>query len=254
MYHSKLLLSCLYFTLINTENEFQTLVNYVTENINESVTYNLPINNNESVFTKSAEVQEYGQFDFIIVGAGSSGCVLANKLSKNGKWKILLLEAGTDDTNFSDIPGMAPYLLKSKMNWGYYSKPQTRCCQGMMNKQCFIPRGKVMGGSSTINFIMYTRGNKEDYNLWQQMGNDGWSYDEIEPHFRQLENWQTYGDLNLHGFEGPINCNRTAPESALKQPLSEALLSMGLKKLDYNGKSQFGFDEAVLNINFNKRV
>lgn len=73
---------------------------------------------------------EYGQFDFIIVGAGSSGCVLADKLSKNGKWKVLLLEAGSDDTKFSDIPGMASFLLKSKMNWGYYSKPQTRCCQG----------------------------------------------------------------------------------------------------------------------------
>lgn len=85
------------------------------------------------IYIKRADLYfflEYGQFDFIIVGAGSSGCVLANKLSKNGKWKVLLLEAGSDDTNFSDIPGMAPYLLKSKMNWGYYSKPQTRCCQG----------------------------------------------------------------------------------------------------------------------------
>ncbi|XP_019881598.2 alcohol dehydrogenase [acceptor] [Aethina tumida] len=254
MFYYKLLLTCSCFTFISTENEFQTLVNIVTKNIEDSETYNLPKNNNESVFTTSAEVQEYGQFDFIIVGAGSSGCVLADKLSKNGKWKVLLLEAGSDDTKFSDIPGMASFLLKSKINWGYYSKPQTRSCQGMVNKQCLIPRGKVMGGSSTINFMIYTRGNREDYNLWQQMGNDGWSYDEVEPYFRQLENWQTYGDLNLHGFGGPINCNRTAPATALKQPVSEALLSMGMKQLDYNGKSQLGFDEPVLNIDYNKRV
>lgn len=210
-------------------------------------------------------------YDFIIVGAGTAGCVVANKLAENKRWRILLLEAGGEDKEFSDIPGMSPYCYKSRMNWGYHTTPQITSCQGisvikyfdnifiviilgMINKQCTYVRGKVMGGSGTINGLAYTRGNKFDYDRWAEMGNIDWSFLKVESFFKDLEKWQTYGDLLYHGTSGPLNCNVTMPDSPLLLPVFEVLRLKGQREVDYNGKYQIGFSRTVYNVNFNKRV
>ncbi|CAH0561151.1 unnamed protein product [Brassicogethes aeneus] len=252
-----LLKLCVFFTIfgkIYLENNIEYLENVMIENQNAFTKYQLPLYNEELVKITSNKIIEYGNFDFIIVGAGTAGSALSKKLSKIKKWHILLLEAGGDETSFSDIPGASLYLYNSRMNWGYYTTPQSTACLGMIKRQCNYPRGKVMGGSSTINGLVYTRGNREDYDDWVKMGNLGWGQNEVLPYFMELEKWQTYGDLRYHGFNGDLNCNITLPDSNKFPYIHRALYERNLHEVDYNGNSQLGFSRSVTNVDFNKRV
>lgn len=113
------------------------------------------------------------QYDYIVIGAGSAGCVVANRLTEDSKTKVLLLEAGNPDTKPEiHIPAKCISLLGSEVDWGYFSEPEPY----LNNRKMFCPRGKVLGGSSSINFIMYVRGNHYNYDHWQALGNLGWSY------------------------------------------------------------------------------
>lgn len=116
------------------------------------------------------------EYDFIIVGAGSAGSVVANRLSRNSDWKVLLIEAGRPENYVMDVPVMATFFQFSNANWKYKMEPSSTVCLGMENRQCPCPRGKVVGGSSVINFMIYTRGNRRDYNCWEELGNSGWGY------------------------------------------------------------------------------
>ena len=122
------------------------------------------------------------EFDFIIVGAGSAGCVLANRLSADPKNKVLLLEAGPEDTNiWIHIPlGYGKNLTNRAVNWCFDSEPEVNA-DGKLD---YLARGKVLGGSSSINGMVYMRGQRQDYDLWAQMGCRGWSYEEVLPYFR----------------------------------------------------------------------
>jgi len=141
------------------------------------------------------------EFDYVIVGAGSAGCVLANRLSADGKNSVLLLEAGPKDTNlWIHVPLGYGKLFKAKsVNWMYQTEPEP----GLNGRTVFQPRGKVLGGSSSINGLLYVRGQREDYDRWRQHGNTGWGYDDVLPYFKKAENQQRGAD-DFHGVDGPL--------------------------------------------------
>src|SRR5450755_4768158 len=154
----------------------------------------------KAMSTNGASPREIGneilEFDYVIVGAGSAGCVLANRLSADGKNSVLLLEAGPKDTNpWIHVPLGYGRLFKEKaVNWMYQTEPEP----GLDGRTVFQPRGKVLGGSSSINGLLYVRGQHEDYDRWRQHGNLGWGYDDVLPYFKKAEN-QVRGADKYHG-------------------------------------------------------
>src|SRR6187200_2398074 len=140
-------------------------------------------------------------FDYIVVGAGSAGCVLANRLTASGRHRVLLLEAGGHDRHlWIHIPlGYGKLFADSRVNWLYKTEPEPE----LDNRQVIQPRGKVLGGSSSINGLLYLRGQPADYDHWRQLGNSGWSFDDVLPYFRRAEH-QERGEDALHGVGGPL--------------------------------------------------
>lgn len=181
------------------------------------------------------------EYDFIIVGAGSAGAVLANRLTENPKWNVLLLEAGASETYFMDIPICAHYLQALNINWNYKMEPSNSSCLGMRNNQCRAPRGKVMGGSSVLNFMIYTRGNRRDYDRWAELGNRGWSWDEVQPYFQKMERSQIPNrDKGYMGEHGPMSINYPKWRSPTAKAFIAANIESGAKYVDYNGARQCG--------------
>jgi choline dehydrogenase len=141
------------------------------------------------------------KYDYIIIGAGSAGCVLANRLSENPAHQVLLIEAGGPDKKLEiHIPAGYPKLHKSEVDWGYWTAPQAE----LLNRKIYLPRGKTLGGSSATNAMAYVRGNKEDYNDWAAFGNEGWSYQDILPFFKKSESNEDYSN-EFHGKTGELN-------------------------------------------------
>jgi choline dehydrogenase len=140
-------------------------------------------------------------YDYIIVGAGSAGCILANRLSASGQYSVLLLEAGrADDSFWFKIPvGFTKTYYNETYNWMYYSEPEKE----LDNRSLYCPRGKVQGGSGSINAMIYVRGQAQDYDDWAEAGNKGWSYRDVLPYFRKLES-HPLGNTEYHGANGPI--------------------------------------------------
>jgi len=178
-------------------------------------------------------------FDYIIVGAGSAGCVLANRLTESGQYKVLLLEAGGEDRNpWIHIPiGYAKHFVNPKINWLYETAPG----EEWVKRPVMQPRGKVVGGSSSINGMIYIRGQHEDYDHWRQLGNIGWSYEDVLPYFRKAENRETGAD-EFHGVGGPLHVS----DPHEKHPICEAFLAAAdnagyPKNRDFNGAAQEGF-------------
>ena len=139
-----------------------------------------------------AQPSDTPEFDYIIVGAGSAGCVLANRLSASGRHSVLLLEAGPKDSNiWIHVPLGYGKLFKAKsVNWMYQTEPEP----GLNGRSVFQPRGKVLGGSSSINGLLYVRGQHEDYDRWRQLGNTGWGFDDVLPYFKAAEDQQRGAD------------------------------------------------------------
>ena len=184
---------------------------------------------------KSTETLE---FDYVIVGAGSAGCVLANRLSADGKHSVLLLEAGPEDTNlWIHIPLGYGRLFKEKtVNWMYQTEPEP----GLNGRQVFQPRGKVLGGSSSINGLLYVRGQHEDYDRWRQRGNVGWGYDDVLPYFKKAEN-QTRGADSYHGTGGPLTVSDWRHDDPLSEAFVKAAVEAGIPfNKDFNGATQEG--------------
>ena len=140
-------------------------------------------------------------FDYIVVGAGSAGSVLANRLSANPRYKVLVLEAGRESHPWSRIPvGFAKLINNPAANWLYSSEPD----EGTGQRRIPIPRGKLLGGSSSINGMVFVRGQSQDYDTWAQLGNRGWSYREVLPIFRDMESYQGDADDEYRGRGGPL--------------------------------------------------
>lgn len=179
------------------------------------------------------------QFDFIIVGGGSAGCVLANRLSENPNNTVLLVEAGGSDRNpLFSIPLLAglAYWHKSS-NWNYTTTPQAH----LDGRQIKWPRGKVLGGSSTINGMMYMRGNAADYDQWAQTGLSGWAYQDVLPYFRRSESNPERPDDPFHGQDGPLRVKKAQGENPLYADFLAAGIAAGAAPNDdFNGRSQEG--------------
>lgn len=185
------------------------------------------------------------QYDFIVVGAGSAGAVVASRLSEIANWTVLLLEAGGDETEISDIPALAGFLQLSELDWKFQTqqRPDRAFCQAMIAERCNWPRGKVMGGSSVLNAMVYVRGNSRDYDSWEEQGNPGWAYKDILQYFTKSEdNRNPYlAGTKYHGKGGLL----TVQESPWRSPLSIAFIKagqeLGYENRDINGEIQTGF-------------
>jgi choline dehydrogenase len=178
------------------------------------------------------------EFDYVIVGAGSAGCVLANRLSADGKHSVLLLEAGPEDTNlWIHVPLGYGKLFKDKtVNWMYQTEPEP----GLDGRTVFQPRGKVLGGSSSINGLLYVRGQHEDYDRWRQHGNAGWGFADVLPYFKKAENQQRGAD-DFHGAGGPLPVSDLGHPDALSAAFIKAAAETGIpENPDFNGVSQEG--------------
>ena len=181
-------------------------------------------------------------YDYIIVGAGSAGCVLANRLSEDGKSKVLLIEAGGKDRNpWLHIPvGYFKTIHKPNLGWGYKTDPEPN----MAGREILWPRGRVLGGTSSINGLIYIRGQSEDYDHWRQLGNAGWSWDDVLPYFKKAENQaatnQPKSDA-LHNSGGLLTVSDYPDHHKLSEAFVEGAAQVGIpRNNDFNGPKQDG--------------
>jgi choline dehydrogenase len=177
-------------------------------------------------------------YDYIIIGAGSAGCVLANRLSEDPSVKVLLLEAGgRDNRKEIHIPVAFSKLFKGPCDWTYFTEPEPQ----LGNRALYWPRGKVLGGSSSINAMIYIRGHRADYDQWRDLGNPGWGYADVLPYFKKSED-QEHGASEYHGASGPLHVR----DLRTVNPLADAFIAAGeeagfQRNPDFNGASQEGF-------------
>jgi len=177
-------------------------------------------------------------YDFIVTGAGSAGAVVASRLSESGRHTVLLLEAGPPDTNpWIHIPlGFAKTFIDPAVNWKFESAPQPT----LDNRRLYLPRGKTLGGTSSINGMVYIRGNHADYDEWRQRGCVGWDWDSVLPYFRKAEN-QARGESAYHGVGGPLNVSDQPKQFELSDAVLAACEQAGIpRNPDFNGPNQEG--------------
>jgi choline dehydrogenase len=176
-------------------------------------------------------------YDFIVTGAGSAGCAVAGRLSEDGRWRVLLLEAGTKDTNpWIHVPlGYTKTYTDPRVNWMFDSEPERE----LNGRKLYQPRGKVLGGTSSINGMVYMRGTPTDYDGWRQRGCEGWGWDDVLPYFRKAQN-QERGESAFHGVGGPLNV-----ANPVRTPLADAMIKAAVEagipaNEDFNGARQEG--------------
>jgi choline dehydrogenase-like flavoprotein len=187
---------------------------------------------------RSATIEDEDEFDFIVVGAGSAGSVIANRLSEVTRWRILLIEAGPDPPIESEIPALYSAMIHTKYDWYYRTERSEIACLAMVNNQCVQPKGKMLGGSSSINAMFYVRGNEGDYDRWRAAGNPGWSYKDVLKYFKKLEHVDDPRTLSgIHGRDGPQHANYVSKETyyhtqTVERMIREAAVEEGLPSVD----------------------
>jgi choline dehydrogenase-like flavoprotein len=183
------------------------------------------------------------EYDYIIVGAGSAGAVLASRLSEDPHIKVLLLEAGGQPNVASELPFAAATLQLSELDWAYKTVPQKNTCYGMREQKSAWPRGKVLGGCSTINYMLYVRGNKRDYDQWAQNGCPGWSWSKVYPYFLKSEDMTdpNYAKNGYHSTGGPLTVSSPPILTTVSTDFIEAGRYLGYPTGDYNGPIQSVF-------------
>ncbi|XP_050302404.1 glucose dehydrogenase [FAD, quinone]-like [Anthonomus grandis grandis] len=238
---------------------FELLDNYI-ENFDKRLDHlksylsnsraNLDDKQSHFITEDTENIKEYGEFDFIIIGGGTSGSVIANRLSELPEWKILLLEAGDMETDETKVPSMHGCLSSpgSPFTWGFYSTPQNYSCLDMKDQKCFIPTAKMLGGTTSINNMIYTRGNARDYDLWADNGLKGWCSFSLSPYFKKMEDahLETMMDQNYHRYGGPVYLESSRAYSNLASLFLAATKETGFKEIDLNGKNSLGFGAPQL--------
>ncbi|XP_044743650.1 glucose dehydrogenase [FAD, quinone]-like [Chrysoperla carnea] len=199
------------------------------------ITHVIGYNNEFKQYPETSELKS--EYDFIVVGAGSAGCVLANRLSEIADWSVLLIEAGGPETFNMDVPALAGLNQHTSFDWSYYAEPSNHFGLGLENQTMYFPRGKVMGGSSVTNFMIYTRGNPKDYDQWNITG---WSYIDVEKYFLKLENYNVPDPDNEFGNDGPMYINVVPYHSNLSNHILKAAQEYGLPLINTNGPKQVG--------------
>ncbi|XP_072942865.1 glucose dehydrogenase [FAD, quinone]-like [Epargyreus clarus] len=197
------------------------------------------------------------EYDFIVVGGGTAGCVVASRLSENRKWKVLLVEAGPEEPKMALIPGLTSEFKGSSLDWQYSMRPKKGFCQNRMEKGCEVVQGRVLGGTSVINDMAYMRGSPADYDEWALNGNDGWTFSQILPFFKYSEgNYDKDISKNkfYHSTQGPLDVGRYPYVDDNVDVLLSALHELGYNYTDVNGRNQLGFMRIQTMSYFGERV
>ncbi|KAH7644285.1 glucose dehydrogenase [FAD, quinone] [Dermatophagoides farinae] len=183
------------------------------------------------------------EYDYIVVGAGSAGAVVANRLSEDHLNKVLLIEAGGSENVFSDIPLAAANLQMTPIDWAYQTEPQQASCFGFINRRSRWPRGRVMGGSSVLNYMLYVRGNRRDYDQWEENGAFGWSWQDVLPYFIKSEDNRDplIAANGYHGVGGYLTVSSPSDITPISLAFPEAGKYLGYPNPDINGPTQTGF-------------
>lgn len=191
-------------------------------------------------------------FDYIVVGAGSAGAAVAYRLSENGKHRVLVLEAGLESHPWSRIPvGFAKLIDNPAANWRYSSEPD----EGTANRRIPVPRGKLLGGSSSINGMVFVRGQSQDFDLWAQLGNRGWSYSDVLPIFKAMESYKGESDDEYRGRDGPLKVAESLESGPIYDAIIDAAKHVGIDNpQDYNGPSQDGISMSQTTIRKGRRM
>jgi choline dehydrogenase len=190
-------------------------------------------------------------FDYIIVGAGSAGCVLANRLTEDGRHSVLLIEAGGQDNNvFQAMPlGFMAGMADPETDWGYRTEPEPN----LGGRQINLPRGRVLGGCSTTNGMIYMRGNARDYDEWRDLGCTGWGHADVLPYFRRMETSWREAD-QYHGAEGPLSVRKVPGEHLLSDTIMKSAVAAGYPYSDdLSGEKQEGVSPCEVTVDKNGR-
>ncbi|KAL7301673.1 hypothetical protein TKK_0005675 [Trichogramma kaykai] len=187
-------------------------------------------------FTKNERRIADVEYDFVIVGGGSAGCVLANRLTEIPHWKVLMLEVGPEEPLVSDIPALMSYSWRFGLDQNYRTQAEPYACAQSKDKSCSLPRGKVLGGSSSVNGMWYHRGSRHEYDSWARDGNPGWSYDDLLPYFRKLADTRVKevveDNPDIHGVGGYQTVDYL-PNDENAQIFLRAWQELGLREVDY---------------------
>ncbi|CAG9861250.1 unnamed protein product [Phyllotreta striolata] len=195
----------------------------------------------ENFVPEHYNTSETSEYDFIIVGSGPSGSAIANRLSETPEWKILLLEAGYIESPVSQIPAMEKYLQHTPYDWSFRTTSQKHSCLAMEDSKCPLKKAKALGGTTATDQMIYTRGNRQDYDKWADLNLKGWCWDDLLPYFMKIEDAHIPDlDRKLHNLGGHVHLERFQHSTPLGKHVLEAGHELGIKTVDYNGKDQIG--------------